>query len=66
MWYFSALGGLTFTCQMKSLEATLVSALRREKMAEKELQKLEAEIELVNQFVCGLITSSSTFSLVKF
>ncbi|XP_050216404.1 kinesin-like protein KIN-12C isoform X2 [Mercurialis annua] len=38
--------------KVKSMEATLVGALRREKMAEKELLKFEAKIELVNQFAC--------------
>ncbi|EEF43163.1 ATP binding protein, putative [Ricinus communis] len=38
--------------KMKSMEAALVGALRREKMAQKERKKLEAEIEHVNQFVC--------------
>ncbi|XP_021642903.2 kinesin-like protein KIN-12C isoform X2 [Hevea brasiliensis] len=36
--------------KVKCMEATLVGSLRREKKAETALQKLEAEIEHVNQF----------------
>jgi kinesin family protein 15 len=36
---------------MKCMEATLVGALRREKMAETAVQKLEAEIGHVNRLV---------------
>ncbi|TQD96897.1 hypothetical protein C1H46_017502 [Malus baccata] len=38
--------------KMKSMETVLVGALRREKMAEHEVQKLVAEIEHMNNLVC--------------
>ncbi|XP_037494827.1 kinesin-like protein KIN-12C [Jatropha curcas] len=38
--------------KLKCMEATLVGALRREKIAETTLRKLEAEIEQINQFAC--------------
>ncbi|KAJ8766501.1 hypothetical protein K2173_022560 [Erythroxylum novogranatense] len=38
--------------RMKQMEAALVGALRREKMAENVIQELEAEIEKMNQFAC--------------
>lgn len=38
--------------QMKCLEATLVGALRREKFAETEVRRLEAEVGQMNRLVC--------------
>ncbi|XWS14274.1 hypothetical protein CRYUN_Cryun36dG0108600 [Craigia yunnanensis] len=38
--------------KMRRMEATLAGSLRREKMAEKTIQKLEAEIEQINRLVC--------------
>ncbi|KAM3708012.1 hypothetical protein ACJW31_02G067300 [Castanea mollissima] len=38
--------------KMRCMEATLVGALRREKMAETAVRKLEAEIEQVNHLAC--------------
>ncbi|XP_020273285.1 kinesin-like protein KIN-12F isoform X2 [Asparagus officinalis] len=38
--------------QLKSLEATLAGALRREKMAETTIKQLETEIEQLNRLVC--------------
>lgn len=37
--------------QLKSLEIVLAGALRREKMAEASIKKLEAEIEQLNRLV---------------
>lgn len=45
--------------QMKCLEATLVGALRREKLAENSARRLEAEIEHMNRLVCLIITTRS-------
>ncbi|KAF9600599.1 hypothetical protein IFM89_011128 [Coptis chinensis] len=39
------------TKQLKSLEATLAGALRREKMADSSIKQLEAEIEQLNRLV---------------
>ena len=44
--------------QMKSLEATLVGALRREKLAETAVMRLDAEIEQMNRLVCLAATMS--------
>ncbi|XVF62368.1 hypothetical protein PTKIN_Ptkin09bG0002100 [Pterospermum kingtungense] len=38
--------------KMRRMEATLAGSLRREKMAETAIQKLEAEIEHMNRLVC--------------
>ncbi|OMO53413.1 C2 calcium-dependent membrane targeting [Corchorus capsularis] len=38
--------------QMKRIEAALAGSLRREKMAETTVQKLEAEIEQMNRLIC--------------
>ncbi|XVF38949.1 hypothetical protein REPUB_Repub20aG0147000 [Reevesia pubescens] len=38
--------------KMQRMEATLAGSLRREKMAETAIQKLEAEIEQINRLVC--------------
>lgn len=42
---------------MKSMETVLVGALRREKMAEHEVQKLVPEIEHMNNLVCFATSS---------
>lgn len=48
--------------QTKRLECMLLGALRREKMAEAVIQKLEAEIEHMNRLVClGLASDSIVF-----
>ncbi|KAL2457752.1 Phragmoplast orienting kinesin 2 [Forsythia ovata] len=45
-------GVLRMSCkQLKSLEATLAGALRREQMAETSIKRLEAEIEHLNRLV---------------
>lgn len=48
-------------CQVKCMEAILSGALRREKLAETAFQKLENEMEHVNQLVCDL-TRKNFFS----
>lgn len=51
IYYSFCLLVLISLCQFKCMEATLVGSLRREKMAETALRKLEAEIDHVKQFV---------------
>lgn len=43
---------------MVCLEATLVGALRREKLAETAARRLDAEIEQMNRLVCVAITKA--------
>lgn len=46
-------------CQVKCMEAILAGALRREKLADTAFQKLENEMERVNQLVCDLTRKNS-------
>lgn len=47
------------------MEATLVGALRREKMAETAVRKLEAEIEQVNHLVYLLYSAVLHFPIFE-
>lgn len=49
---------LIYMLQMVCLEATLVGALRREKLAETAARRLDAEIEQMNRLVCLAITKA--------
>ena len=41
------------------MEATLAGSLRREKIEETAIQKLEAEIEQINRLVCLILRINS-------
>lgn len=51
--------------QINHMEANLVGAMRREKMAEIAVRKLEAEIEHVNLLVYLLLNQSHNFLFLE-
>lgn len=54
---------MSWIWQLKRLEATLKGALRREKFAETEVKRLEAEVAHMNRLVC-IITNIVALCLV--
>lgn len=54
---------LIWIWQLKCLEATLKGALRREKFAETEVKRLEAEVAHMNRLVCIIMKNDNTFIL---